>query len=53
MDSPEDQALERFEPAKLPREIKREAREEWHYQLWLMGKKYREIKAEQGPDQQP
>lgn len=40
-----EQALAAFEPAKLPRDIKREAREEWHYQLWLMGKKYREIEA--------
>ena len=36
-----------FEPAelaaRLPRDIKREAREEWHYMLWLQGKVYREI----------
>lgn len=38
-----DQQLMEFEPAKLPRDIKREAREEWHYMLWLQGKKYRQI----------
>lgn len=45
--SEEDQALMNFEPAslatRLPRDIKREARQEWHYMLWLQGKKYREI----------
>jgi hypothetical protein len=40
-----DQALMEFEPAKLPRDIKREAREEWHYMLWLQGKKYSEIEG--------
>ena len=39
----EDQALTRFEPSKLPKDIKREAREEWHYMLYLHGKLYREI----------
>jgi len=43
----EDQALMNFEPAslaaRLPRDIKREARQEWHYMLNLQGKSYREI----------
>lgn len=39
----EDRALIRFEPSKLPKDIKREAREEWHYMLYLHGKLYREI----------
>ncbi len=34
-----------FQPARLPKTIKREAREEWHYQLWLQGKKYWQIEA--------
>lgn len=41
----EEQKLMDFEPSKLPRDIKREAREEWHYMLWLQGKKYWEIEA--------
>jgi hypothetical protein len=40
-----EQALAAFDPSKLPRDIKREAREEWHYMLWLQGRKYREIEA--------
>ena len=40
-----DQQLMEFEPAKLPKDIKREAREEWHYMLWLQGRKYREIEG--------
>lgn len=39
----EEQKLMDFEPSKLPKDIKREAREEWHYMLYLQGKKYREI----------
>jgi len=38
-----EQDLTDFEPAKLPRDIKREAREEWHYMLWLRGYKQHEI----------
>lgn len=38
-----------FEPARLaarlPRDIKREARQEWHYMLWLQGKEYSEIEV--------
>lgn len=41
----EEQKLMDFEPSKLPKDIKREAREEWHYMLWLQGKKYGEIEA--------
>ena len=34
-----------FEPTLLPKDIKRAAREEWHYMLWLQGRKYREIEV--------
>ncbi len=37
--------LEPFDATKLPKDIQREAREEWHYMLYLRGKKYREIEA--------
>ena len=43
--SEEEQALMDFEPALLPKDIKRAAREEWHYMLWLQGRKYREIEV--------
>lgn len=45
--SDEDQMLMAFDPStianRLPREIKRASREEWHYRLWLEGKEYAEI----------
>ena len=45
--SDEDQMLMAFDPSKIahrtPREIKKAAREEWHYRLWLEGKEYAEI----------
>ena len=43
----EEQMLLDFDPSKLasrlPRDIKRASREEWHYRLWLEGKEYAEI----------
>lgn len=43
--SEEDRLTEEFDPKKLPlpKDLKREVRQQWHFQLWLMQKKYREI----------
>ncbi|MCK4265682.1 MAG: hypothetical protein KAX31_00260 [Thermoplasmata archaeon] len=41
----EEQGLAVFDAKKLPKDIKREAREEWHYMLYLRGKLYREIEV--------
>ena len=44
-ESPSDveRKTEEFDVKKLPREFKREIREEWHFQLWLMQRTYKEI----------
>lgn len=43
--SEEERMTQEFDTTKLPKDFKREVREEWHFQLWLMQKKYREIEA--------
>ena len=47
--SDEDQMLMAFDPStiasRVPRDIKRASREEWHYRLWLEGKEYAEIEG--------
>jgi hypothetical protein len=40
-----ERMTEEFDSTKLPKDFKREVREEWHFQLWLMQKTYKEIEA--------
>lgn len=40
-----ERMTEEFESAKLPKDFKREIREEWHFMLWLRQKTYAEIEA--------
>ena len=41
----EERDLVPFDAKKMPKDLQREAREEWHYILYLHGKKYREIEG--------
>lgn len=43
--SEEEQMMEAFDPAQLPKEFKKEVRQQWHFQLWLMQKTYKEIRG--------
>lgn len=43
MESELERDLVTFDASKMPKDLQREAREEWHYILYLRGKKYWEI----------
>lgn len=40
-----ERMTEEFDATKLPKDMKRQVREEWHFHLWLMQRTYKEIEA--------
>lgn len=40
-----ERMTEEFDPAKLPKVLKREVREEWHFMLWISQRTYADISA--------